>query len=71
MAIAGKWLAANFNRPGFEIFDFRVYWICGDGDIMEGVGAEAASLAGHAAFELVLDLRQQPRGAGRACELVV
>jgi len=47
MAIAGKWLRANFNRPGFEIFDFRVYSICGDGDIMEGVGAEAASLAGH------------------------
>lgn len=47
MAIASKWLGANYNRPGFEVFDFRVYAICGDGDIMEGVGAEAASLAGH------------------------
>ncbi len=47
MAIAGKWLAANFNRPGFELFNFRVYAVCGDGDIMEGVASEAASLAGH------------------------
>ena len=47
MAIAGKWLAANFNKPGFEIFNFRVYALCGDGDFMEGVAAEAASLAGH------------------------
>ena len=47
MAIASKWLAANFNKPGFEIFNFNVYSICGDGDLMEGVAAEAASLAGH------------------------
>ena len=47
MAIAGEWLAANFNQPGFELFNFRVYSICGDGDLMEGVAAEAASLAGH------------------------
>jgi transketolase len=47
MAIASKWLAANFNRPGFEIFDFKVYAMCSDGDLMEGVGGEAASLAGH------------------------
>src|ERR1022692_1922958 len=47
MAIAGKWLAASFNRPGFEIFNYNVYAVCGDGDLMEGVGAEAASLAGH------------------------
>ena len=47
MAIAGKWLAANFNRPGFELFDYHVYAVCGDGDIMEGVASEAASLAGH------------------------
>src|SRR5215469_14456247 len=47
MAIASKWLAANFNRPGSEIFDFNVYAMCSDGDLMEGVGGEAASLAGH------------------------
>src|SRR5436309_5954490 len=47
MAIASKWLAANFNRPSFEIFDFKTYAVCGDGDLMEGVAAEAASLAGH------------------------
>jgi transketolase len=47
MAIASKWLGANFNKPGFEIFDFNVYAICGDGDLMEGVASEAASLAGH------------------------
>jgi len=47
MAIASRWLAANFNRPGFEVFDFNVYAICSDGDVMEGVGGEAASLAGH------------------------
>ncbi|MGA8761319.1 MAG: transketolase [Candidatus Sulfotelmatobacter sp.] len=47
MAIASKWLGANFNRPGFELFDFRVYAMCGDGDLMEGVASEAASLAGH------------------------
>jgi transketolase len=47
MAIASKWLAENYNRPGFEIFDFDVYAICGDGDMMEGVCCEAASLAGH------------------------
>jgi transketolase len=47
IAIASKWLAANFNRPGFEIFSYNVYAICGDGDLMEGVGSEAASLAGH------------------------
>src|SRR5579862_2702655 len=47
MAIAAKWLAAHFNRPGFEIFSYNVYAFCGDGDLMEGVGSEAASLAGH------------------------
>jgi transketolase len=47
MAIAGKWLAENFNRPGFDIFNFNTYAICGDGDLMEGVASEAASLAGH------------------------
>jgi transketolase len=47
MAIAGKWLGENFNRPGFDIFNFNVYAVCGDGDLMEGVSCEAASLAGH------------------------
>jgi transketolase len=47
MAIASKWLGANYNKPGFPVFDFNVYAICGDGDIMEGVCCEAASLAGH------------------------
>jgi transketolase len=47
MAIASKWLAENFNRPGFDIFNFNVYAVCGDGDLMEGVASEAASLAGH------------------------
>src|SRR6516165_321550 len=47
MAIAGKLLAANFNRPGFELFDFRVFTVCGDGDVMEGVAGEVASIAGH------------------------
>ena len=47
MAIAREWLAANFNRPEFEIFDYKVYAICSDGDLMEGIGGEAASLAGH------------------------
>ena len=47
MAIAGKWLAAHFNRPGFDLFNFNVYAVCGDGDLMEGVAGEAASLSGH------------------------
>jgi transketolase len=47
MAIAGRWLAARYNRPGFDLFNFRVWNQCSDGDLMEGVGCEAASLAGH------------------------
>jgi transketolase len=47
MAIAGRWQAAHFNRPGFELFDYDVYALCGDGDLMEGVSSEAASIAGH------------------------
>jgi len=47
MALASRWLAARYNRPGFPMFDYDVYSLCGDGCMMEGVGAEAASLAGH------------------------
>jgi transketolase len=47
MAIARKWLGARYNRAGFAIFDYAVYAVCGDGCLMEGVGSEAASLAGH------------------------
>jgi transketolase len=47
MAIAEKWLAARYNRPDFRIFDYNIYSVCGDGCLMEGIGSEAASLAGH------------------------
>lgn len=47
MAIGEKWLASHYNRPGFEIFDYNIYAVCGDGCLMEGVSSEAASLAGH------------------------
>ena len=47
MAIAQAWLAATYNRPGFELFSHKVYALCGDGDMMEGISGEAASLAGH------------------------
>jgi transketolase len=47
MAIARQWLSATYNRPGFDLFDFDVYALCGDGDMMEGIASEAASLAGH------------------------
>jgi transketolase len=47
MAIAEKWLAARYNRPGFELFGYRIYALCGDGCMMEGLSGEAASLAGH------------------------
>jgi transketolase len=47
MAIARKWLAARYNKPGFDVFDYDIYAVCGDGCLMEGVGSEAASLAGH------------------------
>lgn len=47
MAIASQWRAARYNRPGFDLFGYNVYALCSDGDVMEGVGCEAASLAGH------------------------
>ena len=47
MAMAEKFLADRYNKPGFDLFDYRVYAVCGDGCMMEGVGSEAASLAGH------------------------
>ncbi len=47
MAIARKWLASRYNKPGFEVFDYDIYVVCGDGCLMEGVGSEAASLAAH------------------------
>ncbi|HZN12157.1 MAG TPA: transketolase, partial [Blastocatellia bacterium] len=47
MAIGAEYLAARFNREGHDLFDYRVYAICSDGDLMEGVASEAASMAGH------------------------
>ncbi|CAA9324722.1 MAG: Transketolase, partial [uncultured Microvirga sp.] len=47
MAMASRWLGARFNKPGQTLFDYDVYVICSDGDLMEGVAGEAASLAGH------------------------
>jgi transketolase len=47
MAIAQKWLAGRYNQPGFPIFDYNIYAVCGDGCLMEGIASEAASLAAH------------------------
>ena len=47
MAIAQKWLAAHYNRPQFDVFNYHIYAVCGDGCLMEGVGSEAASIAAH------------------------
>src|SRR5438034_2316453 len=51
MAIGQKWLANRYNKPDFSIFDYNIYAVCGDGCMMEGVGSEAASLAGHLALD--------------------
>src|SRR5207247_11314901 len=51
MAIAEAWLANRYNRPGFEIFDYNIYAVCADGCMMERVGSEAESLAGHLALD--------------------
>jgi transketolase len=51
MAIARKWLAGRYNKTGFDLFDYNIYAVCGDGCLMEGVGSEAASLAGHLALD--------------------
>jgi transketolase len=47
MSIAARWMESRYNRPGYEVFNYNVYAFCGDGDMMEGVGSESASLAGH------------------------
>lgn len=47
MAVAQQFLAAHYNKPGFPIFDYNIYGICSDGDLMEGISAESASFAGH------------------------
>src|SRR6201990_3625095 len=51
MAIARKWLAAHYNKPGLELFNYKIFAVCGDGCLMEGVASEAASLAGHLALD--------------------
>jgi transketolase len=47
MAIASRWLGARYNKPGFDLFTHRVFALCSDGDLMEGIASEAASIAGH------------------------
>ena len=47
MAIAEKWMAARYNKPDFEVIDYNIYALCSDGEMMEGIASEAASLAGH------------------------
>lgn len=50
MALAERWLAGRYNRPGFALFDYSIFAVCSDGDLMEGVASEACSLAGHMAL---------------------
>ena len=54
MAIAAKMLAARFNKPGYNIIDHKVYAIVSDGDLMEGISHEAASLAGHLGLDNII-----------------
>ena len=62
MAIAAKHLASRFERDGSGLFDHRIFAICGDGDLMEGVASEAASIAGHLGLgNIIYHLRRQPR----------
>ena len=56
MAIAQKYMAERYNQPDFDIFDYKIYAICSDGDLMEGVSAEAASLAGHLGLDNIIYL---------------
>ena len=59
MAMAEAWLAARYNRPGHKIVDHYTYAICGDGDLMEGITQEAASLAGHLQLGKIVYLYDQ------------
>ena len=47
MAMAQRYMASRYNKPGFDLYDYRIYALCGDGDMMEGVSSETASVAGH------------------------
>jgi transketolase len=71
MAMAEAWLAARFNRPGHTIVDHRTYAICGDGDLMEGITQEAASLAAHLRLGKIIYLYDQNHiTLGGAADLV-
>jgi transketolase len=68
MAVAQKWLATRYNKPGFEIFDYDVYAVCGDGRLIEGVGSEAALLAGHLGLDnLLYDMENAASDRLRRC----
>ena len=66
MAMAEAWLAARYNRPGHKIIDHHTYAICGDGDLMEGITQEAASLAGHLRLGKMIYLYDQNHISSRA-----